>query len=52
MSTTILLVFRIEVANIQPIFPNFQTHFTINLHSFLKSLVQWKIFFENFRYEK
>ncbi len=51
MSTTILLVFRIEVANIRTLFPLFQTYFTFILHSFLKSLVQWKIFFEMFRYE-
>jgi len=51
MSISILLVFRIGIANIRTIFPNFQTYFTFILHSFLKSLVQWKIFFENFRFE-
>ena len=52
MSISILLVFRIEVANIQPIFPNFQTYFTFILHSSLKLLVRWEIFFVFFRCEK
>jgi len=51
MSTTILLVFRIGIANIRLHYSFFQTYFTFILHSFLKSLVQWKIFFENFRFE-
>jgi len=52
MSTTILLVFRIAVANIRLDYSFFQTYFTFILHSNLKSLVQWKIFFVFFRYEK
>jgi len=51
MSTTILLVFRIGIANIRLDYSFFQTYFTFILHSFLKLLVQWKIFFEMFRYE-
>ena len=52
MSISILLVFRIEVANIRTIFPLFQTNFTFILHFILKLLVQWEIFFVFFRCEK
>ena len=39
MSTTILLVFRIGIANIQPIFPKLQTKFTFILHKSPNSLL-------------
>ncbi len=48
MSTSILLVFRIGIANIQPIFSFFQTNFTFILHYFLKLLVRWEIFLKVF----
>ena len=52
MSISILLVFRIAVANIQLHCSFFQTNFTFILHFILKLLVQWEIFFDFFRCEK